>query len=67
MQLEENISRLLGCMDDCREGGESRVGPYLKGMSSSQGWQAGGGRDIGLYLTQMGRKVQTDTVALQVG
>lgn len=37
MQLEENISRLLGCMDDCREGGESRVGPYLKGMSSSQG------------------------------
>lgn len=43
MQLEENISRLLGCMDDCREGGESRVGPYLKGMSSSQGWQAGGG------------------------
>lgn len=43
MQLEENISRLLGCMDDCREGEERRVGPYLKGMSNSQGWQAGGG------------------------
>lgn len=30
-------------MDDCREGEERRVGPYLKGMSNSQGWQAGGG------------------------